>query len=170
MTTGQGPTSQPHRCRRALIVEDDPAIRKLVDKLLVRSGIEVDSARDGKQAIEKIRKGNYSVLVLDLMVPEINGYEIIEYIKNLHDYPTKYMGLRGLLGAIYPYFLTYSILERYAEIRRTLRPPHGPGLIGDIDTLIAATALERNLRVVTTDGDYERVPGLKVRRISLKRV
>ena len=80
------------------------------------------------------------------------------------------MGLRGLLGAIYPYFLTYSILERYAEIRRTLRPPHGPGLIGDIDTLIAATALERNLRVVTTDGDYERVPGLKVRRISLKRV
>ncbi len=96
--------------------------------------------------------------------------EIIEYINNLHDYPTKYMGLRGLLGAIYPYFLTYSILERYAEIRRTLRPPHGPGLIGDIDTLIAATALERNLRVVTTDGDYERVPGLKVRRISLKRV
>ena len=96
--------------------------------------------------------------------------ELIEYIKSLHDYPTRYMGLRGLLGAIYPYFLTYSILERYAEIRRTLRPPHGPGLIGDIDTLIAATALERNLTVVTTDGDYERVPGLKVRRISLKRV
>jgi len=81
MTTGQGPTSQPHRCRRALIVEDDPAIRKLVDKLLVRSGIEVDSARDGKQAIEKIRHVRYSVLVLDLMVPEINGFEIIEYIK-----------------------------------------------------------------------------------------
>jgi predicted nucleic acid-binding protein len=64
------------------------------------------------------------------------------------------MGLRGLLGAIYPYFLTYSILERYAEIRRTLRPPHGPGLIGDIDTLIAATALERNLTVVTMDSDF----------------
>jgi predicted nucleic acid-binding protein len=36
--------------------------------------------------------------------------------------------------------------------------------------MIAATALERNLTVVTTDRDYERVPGLKVRRISLKRV
>jgi predicted nucleic acid-binding protein len=96
--------------------------------------------------------------------------EVIEYIKGLHNYPTKYMVLRGLLGAIYPYFLTYSILERYAEIRRALRPPHGPGLIGDIDTLIAATALERNLTVVTTDSDYERVPGLKVQRISLKRV
>ena len=69
--------------------------------------------------------------------------EIIEYIKSLQDYPTKYLGLKGLLGAIYPYFLTYAILERYADIRRALRPPHGPGLIGDIDTLIAATALER---------------------------
>jgi predicted nucleic acid-binding protein len=117
---------------------------------------------------------------VDLLVPWIrrseaatsillNG-ELIEYLKSLHDYPAKYLGLRDLLGAIYPYFLTYAILERYADIRRALRPPHGPGLIGDIDTLIAATALERNLTVVTTDSDYERVPGLKVRRISLKRV
>jgi predicted nucleic acid-binding protein len=96
--------------------------------------------------------------------------EIIEYIKSLHDYPARYLGLRTLLGAMYPSFLTYAIMERYAEIRRMLRPPHGPGLIGDIDTLIAATALERHLTVVTTDSDYERVPGLKVQRISLKRV
>lgn len=96
--------------------------------------------------------------------------EVIEYIKGLHNFPTKYREIRGLLGSIYPYFLTYSILERYAEIRRTLRPPHGPGLIGDIDTLIAATALERNLTVVTTDSDFERVPSLKVQRISLRRM
>ncbi len=62
--------------------------------------------------------------------------EIIEYIKSLQDYPAKYLGLRSLLGAVYPYFLTYAIMERYAQIRRTLRPPHGTGLIGDIDTLI----------------------------------
>ena len=117
---------------------------------------------------------------VDLIVPWIRRSEaatsilvygeLIEYLKSLRDYPAKYLGLRGLMGAIYPYFLTYAILERYADIRRALRPPHGPGLIGDIDTLIAATALERNLTVVTTDRDYERVPGLKVRRISLKRV
>ena len=116
---------------------------------------------------------------IDLIVPWIRRGEaatsilvygeIMEYIKSLHDYPIKYRGLRGLLGAIYPYFLTYAILERYADVRRAPRPPHGPGLIGDIDTLIAATALERNLTVVTTDRDYERVPGLKVRSISLKR-
>jgi predicted nucleic acid-binding protein len=57
---------------------------------------------------------------------------------------------------------TYEILERYADIRRQLRPPHGPGLIGDLDTLVAATALEHDLIVVSTDSNYERVPGLRV--------
>jgi DNA-binding response OmpR family regulator len=67
---------------RALIVEDDPAIRKLVEKLLQRHGIDIDTARDGRQAIEKIAHGGYSVLILDLMVPEINGFQIIDYVKN----------------------------------------------------------------------------------------
>jgi predicted nucleic acid-binding protein len=43
-----------------------------------------------------------------------------------------------------------------------LRPPHGPGLIGDIDTLIAATALVYDLTLVTTDNDFTRVPQLHV--------
>jgi predicted nucleic acid-binding protein len=55
-----------------------------------------------------------------------------------------------------------SVLDQYAMLRRNLRPPHGPGLIGDIDGLIAATALERGLTVVTTDGDFTRVSGLSV--------
>ena len=88
--------------------------------------------------------------------------EVVEYIKSFPDFPIRHAHLRTLLGEVYPYFLTYRILERYAEIRRTLRRPHGPGLIGDIDTLIAATALERNLTVVTIDTDFQRVPNLRV--------
>ena len=67
--------------RRALIVEDDPAIRKLVEKLLTRKGIEIDSAPDGRHAIEKLRAGAYSALILDLMIPEVNGFEVIEFVK-----------------------------------------------------------------------------------------
>lgn len=59
-----------------------------------------------------------------------------------------------------------SNLERYADIRRAMRRPHGTGLIGDADTLIAATALEQQLTVVTIDSDFERVPGLDVRLVS----
>lgn len=66
---------------RALIVEDDPAIRRLVEKLLTRHHVAIDTATDGKQAIEKLRAGSYSVIVLDLMVPEVNGFEVIEFMK-----------------------------------------------------------------------------------------
>jgi DNA-binding response OmpR family regulator len=74
-------TPEVTRRHRALIVEDDPAIRRLVGKLLQRRGIDIDVANDGKQAIEKIRSGDYSVLILDLMVPEVNGFEIIDFVR-----------------------------------------------------------------------------------------
>jgi two-component system, OmpR family, response regulator VicR len=66
---------------RALIVEDDPAIRRLVERLLVRHKFEVDTASDGRAAMQKLRTQRFSVIVLDLMVPEVNGFEIIEYVK-----------------------------------------------------------------------------------------
>lgn len=66
---------------RALIVEDDPAIRRLVEKLLTRRHIDIDTATDGRTAVEKLRTQRYSVLILDLMVPEINGFEVIEFLK-----------------------------------------------------------------------------------------
>lgn len=69
------------RRHRALVVEDDPAIRRLVTKLLTRFNVETDQAADGNVAIEKLRTGEYSVIVLDLMVPEINGFEVIEFVK-----------------------------------------------------------------------------------------
>ena len=94
--------------------------------------------------------------------------EVIEYLRGRPQFPRRQRQLRDLLRGIYPHFLTYPILERYAEIRRQLRKPHGPGLIGDIDTLIAATAVERNLTIVTADTDFERVPGLKTLLVTLK--
>jgi predicted nucleic acid-binding protein len=88
--------------------------------------------------------------------------EVIEYLMGRSHFPDRQAQLRQLLREITPLFLSYSVLDRYALLRRGLRPPHGPGLIGDIDGLIAATALERGLTVVTTDGDFTRVPGLSV--------
>src|SRR5580765_1933452 len=75
--------------------------------------------------------------------------EVIEHLKSRPDFALHQRQLRDLLVEVQPFFLTYRILERYADLRRALRPPHGPGLIGDIDTLVAATALERDLTVVT---------------------
>jgi predicted nucleic acid-binding protein len=88
--------------------------------------------------------------------------EVAEYLMARPNFATRDTELRRLLREITPFFLAYSTLRRYATIRRQLRQPYGPGLIGDVDILIAATALERGLTVVTTDADYTRVPGLSV--------
>ena len=88
--------------------------------------------------------------------------EVIEYFKSLSDFPKRRALLRALLQRVRAFELTYAILERYADLRRAMRPPHGPGTIGDVDTLIAATALEHGLTVVTLDSDFTRVPDLAV--------
>jgi tRNA(fMet)-specific endonuclease VapC len=89
--------------------------------------------------------------------------EVIEYLKGLPNFPAHYATFHKILAEI-P--LTYPILDRYAEIRRTLRPLHQD--IGDIDTLIAATAIEQNLTLVTIDRDFDRVPHLKWKLVNLK--
>ncbi|MBA2468035.1 MAG: type II toxin-antitoxin system VapC family toxin [Chloroflexia bacterium] len=86
--------------------------------------------------------------------------EVTEYNKSFPDVARRQEQLRRLLREVSPYVLTFAILERYADLRRSLRPPHGPSQIGDIDTLIAATALEHDLILVTTDTDFRRVPDL----------
>lgn len=66
---------------RVLVVDDEPAIRALVAKIVERAGHAVDSARDGAEAIEKLESDEYTVVVLDLMMPNIDGYGLIEHIK-----------------------------------------------------------------------------------------
>jgi predicted nucleic acid-binding protein len=88
--------------------------------------------------------------------------EVVEYIRPLPNFATHHRGLRALVGEVHRYPLTSRTMEGYADLRLQLRRPHGPGLIGDVDTLIAATALQRRLTVVTTDGDFLRIPGLGV--------
>lgn len=92
--------------------------------------------------------------------------EVAEYVKKFAIFARYKASLETLLEEVHPYPLTYPILERYADIRRTLRPLHKD--IGDIDTLIAATALEHNLTILTIDRDYERVPQLKCELVNLK--
>lgn len=86
--------------------------------------------------------------------------EITEYLKGFKEFPRHLAALRILLRKVHPYPLTYTLLEQYADLRRAMRPPFGPGLIGDIDTLIAATSLHYGLTLVTTDSDFTRVSGL----------
>jgi len=66
---------------RVLVVDDEAAIRALVAKIVERAGYPVDTARDGAEAIEKLGEAEYAVIVLDLMMPNIDGYGLIRHLK-----------------------------------------------------------------------------------------
>jgi two-component system, OmpR family, response regulator TctD len=66
---------------RVLVVDDEPAIRALVTKIVERAGHPVDSARDGADAIAMLEVEDYGVLVVDLMMPNVDGYALIDHVK-----------------------------------------------------------------------------------------
>ena len=70
-----------------LIADDDPGIVRLLKLLVERQGFLVDIARDGREAIEKIEKGSYVLMLLDLQMPRFNGFDVVEYIAQLPKRP-----------------------------------------------------------------------------------
>jgi CheY-like chemotaxis protein len=60
-----------------LIVEDDASIRRLVRTVLLRQGYEVEIASDGLEAIAKLALANYDVIILDLMMPNLDGFSFM---------------------------------------------------------------------------------------------
>jgi len=63
------------------VVDDEAAIRALVAKIIERAGYAVDTARDGAEAIEKLETARYAVIVLDLMMPNIDGFGLIRHLR-----------------------------------------------------------------------------------------
>lgn len=64
--------------RHALVIDDDLALRGLFTTLLGRKGFTVDVAGDGRVAYDQLSRNTYSVILLDLMMPEVNGFELLE--------------------------------------------------------------------------------------------
>lgn len=71
------------REQRILVVDDDDAIRVLIRTLVRRRGFPVDDARNGLEALEQIQARRYALVVLDLMMPLMSGYELLEYLSRL---------------------------------------------------------------------------------------
>ena len=67
--------------QRILLVDDEPSIVKMVGKRLEVEGFEVLIAMDGQEGLSKAQTGNPDLIVLDLMLPKLNGYEVCTMLK-----------------------------------------------------------------------------------------
>lgn len=65
---------------RALIVDDDEPIRVMLAAIVRQQGFVVDTARDGEEAIARLQNTTYDVILLDLMMPRVNGYDVLRHL------------------------------------------------------------------------------------------
>jgi DNA-binding response OmpR family regulator len=79
MASGNG---QPNQLRGILVVEDDPEINRLIGAYVEFAGFQYFSAINGSQAFSRVREHAPSAVVLDLMLPDISGWEICRRLKS----------------------------------------------------------------------------------------
>lgn len=65
---------------RVLIADDEEAIRTLVSRMLRRAGLDPVEASDGQYAIEQLDAGEFDAVVLDLMMPRVDGFGVVEHL------------------------------------------------------------------------------------------
>ena len=80
---------------RILVVDDEPDIRLLLLELLERAGYEVETAEDGRSALRSFYENPPSLVILDVTMPEMDGYQTLERIRDLSDAPVLMLTARS---------------------------------------------------------------------------
>lgn len=80
---------------RILIVDDEANIRDLIKKYAKFENYEVDEATNGIEAIEKVDNNQYDIIIMDVMMPELDGFSAIKEIRKKYDIPTIVLSARG---------------------------------------------------------------------------
>ena len=114
---------------KILIVEDEEAIANLIKINLTNAGYACDIAYDGQEGADKMQMGNYDLCLLDIMLPKINGYELLEYARSL-ELPVIFLTakgettdkVRGLRSGAEDYITKpFEVLELLARVENVLR-------------------------------------------------
>ena len=122
--------------KRVLVVDDEKLIVKGIRFSLEQDDMEVDTAGDGEEAVEKAREGNYDIILLDLMLPKLDGLSACQQIREFSDVPIVMLTAKGedmdkILGLEYGAddYITkpFNILEVKARIKAIMRRTQSRG-------------------------------------------
>jgi CheY-like chemotaxis protein len=134
-----------------LVVDDEPAIRALVTKIVERAGFPTESACDGAEAITKLEAGDFRVLVIDLNMPNVDGFALIEYIRNR--------------GGVKPAIIVISAGDSAgfrqldgSMVHSILRKPFDIDVLGDLITAAATAMAEQEATADGEQGDADVLP------------
>lgn len=152
---------------RILIVEDEKPISDLIQMNLFEAGYFCNCAFDGMTAVNMVDENKYNLILLDILLPEVNGYEVMEYIRPL-GIPVIFLTakasvndrVKGLrLGADDYLAKPFEIVELLARVEAVLRRYHLSQSIIEIADLtidtMARTVKKGNLEITLTKKEYE---------------
>ena len=139
--------------RKVLVVDDEKLIVKGVRFSLEQDGMEVDCAYDGEEALDKIKNNTYDIVLLDIMLPKMDGFEVCQQVREFSDVPILMLTAKGddmdkILGLEYGAddYMTkpFNILEVKARIKTILRRLQ-PAAAAEPSKIIRVRDLEVNL-------------------------
>ena len=116
--------------KKVLVVDDEKLIVKGIRFSLEQDGMEVDCAYDGEEALEMIRNKEYDIILLDVMLPKLTGFEFCQHIREFSSVPVVMLTAKGedmdkILGLEYGAddYITkpFNILEVKARIKAIIR-------------------------------------------------
>jgi len=123
--------------KKVLVVDDEKLIVKGLRFALEQDDMEVDTAYDGEEAVEKAREGSYDIILLDLMLPKLDGLSACQQIREFSDVPIIMLTAKGedmdkILGLEYGAddYITkpFNILEVKARIKAIMRRTSSRGV------------------------------------------
>ena len=137
--------------KKVLVVDDEKLIVKGIRFSLEQDGMEVDCAYDGEEALQKAKDNVYDMMLLDIMLPKMNGFEVCQAVREFSDVPIIMLTAKGddmdkILGLEYGAddYITkpFNILEVKARIKAIMRRTSQKTVPVENDTVIESGDLK----------------------------
>lgn len=154
----QGMPGESRRKAPLLIVDDDKAVRRLLARIAERAGFDVDTAKDGLHALEMLEKKQYEIAIIDLMMPRMSGYDLVQKISTMSPRPVILVATALMNGDVAtlddslvrrvikkPFDINAvaaALVETASDIaeKRAATPPTGVTIIAENAKIVADTA------------------------------
>ncbi len=152
---------------KILVVDDEDMIRRLIAKYAAFEGHSVVEAADGMQAVQMCREGEYDILIIDIMMPELDGFSACREIRKFSDIPIIMLSARGeeydkingfSLGIddyVVKPFSPKELMLRVDAVMKRVRASAKPSDSAPANEIIALGGLKADLtaRIVYIDGE-----------------